>query len=307
MPVGNYTFEVEGSTSHGRWSDATKLGIEILPAWYQTQGFRALGMFALLGLVWFTYVLRIRSLERQFGVVLETRVAERTRIARELHDTLLQSLHGLMFRFQAARNMLPKRPEEAMEAMDGAITRTEQAIAESRDSISDLRTSPSTANDLADALTAMGRELANSREAHNGLPLFGVTVEGQPRPLSPIVRDEACRIAHEVLTNAFRHSEANRIEAEVRYDHHALRLRFRDDGKGIDAEILKMGGRPGHWGLPGIRERAQRIGAKVDFWSEAGAGTEVQVFVSGAVAYEDNGHQSRFGLFHKWRKHANRG
>ncbi len=165
LPIGRYTFEVEGSTNHGRWSDPARLGIEILPAWYQTQAFRALVLFVLVGLTWLAYVLRIRSLEHQFGVVLETRVAERTRIARELHDTLLQSLHGLMFRFQAARNMLPRRPEEAMEALDGAITRTEQAIAESRDSISDLRNQPSTANNIAEALTAMGKELASSHEA----------------------------------------------------------------------------------------------------------------------------------------------
>lgn len=131
-------------------------------------------------------------------------------------------------------------------------------------------------------------------------------MEGKPRPLAPIVHYEACRIAHEILANAFRHAEANRIEAEVRFDRHSLRLRFRDDGKGIDPETLKVGGRPGHWGLPGIRERVLRIDAKLDFWSEAGAGTEVQVSVSGAVAYEKNADTSRFGLFRKGRRHVHR-
>jgi ligand-binding sensor domain-containing protein/signal transduction histidine kinase len=305
LPVARYTFEVEGATSHGRWSEPTRLTIQVLPAWYKTQTFRALCLFALIGLAWFTYALRIRSLERQFAVALEARVAERTRIARELHDTLLQSLHGLMFRSQAARNMLPRRTEEAMEALDGAITRTEQAIAESRDAIKDLRTAAPAQNDIAEALSAMGRELAASREADHGSPVFSVTVEGQPRPLASLIQDEACRIAHEVMTNAFRHAEAHRIEAEIRYDPHSLRLRFRDDGKGIDPEILKLGGRSGHWGLPGIRERARRIGAKLDFWSEAGAGTEIQVSVSGAIAYEKNG-DTRFSLFSKGRRHGQR-
>ena len=293
LPVGSYTFEVEGSTSHGRWSAPAVLGIEVLPAWYQTQAFRALGVLVLIGLSWFTYVLRIRNLERRFGVLMEVRLAERTRIARALHDTLLQSLHGLMYRSQAARNMLPQRPQEAMKVLDGAIIRTEQAIAESRDAIKDLRTARSGRYEIADALTAMGQELADSREDGRTSPVFSVTVEGQPLPLSSIIQDEACQIAQEILANAFRHAEAHRIESEIRYDRHCLRLRFRDDGKGIDPEILKVGGRPGHWGLPGIRERAHRIGAKLDFWSEAGAGAEIQLSIPGALAYKEDGKNAR--------------
>ena len=233
-------------------------------------------------------------------------MAERTRIARELHDTLLQSLHGVTFRFQAARNMLPRCPEEAMEALDGAITRTEQAIAESRDAIKDLRGVPAAQSDLAESITAMGQELARSHEAEHGSPVFSVTVEGPPRPLSPFIQNEALRIAQEILTNLFHHAEAHRIEAEIRYDRHSLWLRFRDDGRGINPEILRKGGRPGHWGLPGMRERAQRIGAKLDFWSEAGAGTEVQLFVSVAIAYEKTRNNAPVGLLRKRRNHEQR-
>jgi signal transduction histidine kinase len=205
-----------------------------------------------------------------------------------------------MFRFQAARNMLPRRPEEAMEALDGAITRTEEAIAEGRDAIKDLRATPAQ-SDIAEALAAMGQELAAGHEAKHGPPVFSVTVEGQQRSLSLIIQDEVCRIAHQVLLNSFSHAEAKRIEAEIRYNHHLFRVRFRDDGKGIDPEILRDGGRPGHWGLPGIRERAQRIGAKLDFWSEAGAGTEVQLTVPAAVAYERSPERARFEFIRKWR------
>jgi signal transduction histidine kinase len=218
------------------------------------------------------------------------------RIGRELHDTLLQSLHGLMFRFQAARNMLPARPEEAMRALDGAIERTEQAIAESRDAIQDLRTAPSAQSNLAELLTAVGRELA---AAHNGnnAPAFRIIAEGEQRTLTPFVQDEVYRISREVLRNAFKHADARNIEAEIRYDDKHLRVRLRDDGKGIDPKVLQEGGRSGHWGLRGIRERAQQLGARLDFWSEAGAGTEVQLDVPGATAYQTSNDKIGFRPF----------
>ena len=164
LPLGTYTFEVEGATSHGRWSKATKLGIRILPAWYQTQTFRALCGLVMFVVLWSSYLLRIKGMKHRFEVILEARVAERTRIARDLHDTLLQSLHGLMFRFQAARNMLPRRVEEAMGSLDGAITRTEEAITESRDAIKDLRGGSMAQNNIPESLTVMGQELAGSDE-----------------------------------------------------------------------------------------------------------------------------------------------
>ncbi len=263
LPVGSYTFEVEGATRHGRWSKATQLGVRIPPAWDQTQTFRALCLLLIFVVLWSSYLLRIKSLKHRFGVVLDARVAERTRIARDLHDTLLQSLHGLMFRFQAARNMLPQRTEEAMKAFDGAITRTEQAITEGRDAIQDLRSASVAQTDIAESIAAMGQELACSEGLSHDSAVFSMTVEGQQRALPAIIQNEVCRIAHEVLLNSFGHSEAGLIEAEIRYDRHALRLRFRDDGKGIDPEILKNGGRPGHWGLHGMRERAQRIHAQL--------------------------------------------
>ena len=304
LPVGRYTFEVEGATSHGRWSEPARLAIQILPAWYQTKTFRALCLLLLLAALWSAYLLRIQSLQHRFGFILEARVAERTRIARDLHDTLLQSLHGLMFRFQAARNMLPRRPEEAMAALDGAITRTEQAIAESRDAIKDLRVVPAAQTDIAEMLATTVKELADSRGSNLDLPIVSVTVEGEQQQLAPMIRDEVFRMAHEVLLNAFRHSAAHRIELEIRYDHHFLRLRVRDDGKGIDPEILKMGGRRGHWGLPGIRERAKRIGARLDFWSEAGVGTEVQIMVSAGTAYGKSNDSARFVRW--WRSRGQR-
>jgi len=234
---------------------------------------------------------------------LEERVNERTRIARELHDTLLQNLHGLLFRFQAARNMLPRRTEEAMGALDGAILRTEQAIAESRDTIKDLRAERVTPTDLAELLTQTGRELESVADANGNPPIFRVIVEGERQTLSPALQDEVYRIARELLRNAFQHAHAHRIEAEIRYDNHLLRVLIRDDGKGMDPKVLKEGGQPGHWGLPGVRERAKQIGARLDFWSEAGAGSEVQLTVPASGASERRRDDSRFRLFRKTRSH----
>jgi signal transduction histidine kinase len=243
------------------------------------------------------YRYRLHQIAREFNVQLEARVEERTRIARELHDSLLQSFHGLVFRFQAARNMLPRRPAEAIEALDGAIIRAEQAIAEGRGAIQDLRAEPAAQNDLAHLLTAIGQELAGTEDGNGDSPAFGVTVEGAPQTLDPILQDEIYRIAREALRNAFRHAHAVRIEAEIRYDERGLQLRIRDDGKGIDPGLLKVGGRAGHWGLTGLRERAKRIGAQLDLWSEAGAGTEVQLNVPASVAYAAPPSRIGQGLF----------
>jgi signal transduction histidine kinase len=208
------------------------------------------------------------------------------RIAREMHDTLLQSFHGLMLRFQVARDMLPARPEEAMQSLDGALAMADQAIAESRDAIQDLRSKPVGPIDLEHLLTAMGQELADSQDANGDSTAFCVTVEGERRTLSPMLQDEVYRIGREVLRNAFRHAGASHIDAEIRYDERLLRLRIRDDGRGIDPKVLEKGGRARHWGLIGIRERAKRMGAQLHFWSEAGVGTEVQLTVPASAAYE---------------------
>jgi signal transduction histidine kinase len=288
----------------GLWNeDGATLDFSVAPAWYQTNWFRVACAATLLMLLYLLYQLRLRQLRHQFSIGLEARVNERTRIARELHDTLLQSLHGLMFRFQAARNMLPRRPEQAMQDLDSAIARTEQAIAESRGAIQDLRSEPVAQSDLAELLTATGQELASFEGPNRDGPVFRLIVEGQRRRLSPIIQEEVYWIARELLRNAFRHASAHRIEAEIRYEDRLFRLRVRDDGKGMDSKVLEAGGRAGHWGLPGVRERAQKLGARLDFWSEAGAGTEVQLTVPAAVAYEKSRDGAGFRLFRKARIH----
>jgi signal transduction histidine kinase len=230
------------------------------------------------------YLYRLRQLAKEFNIRLEERVDERTRVARELHDTLLQSFQGLLLRFQTASELFPKRPAEAKQTLDSAIEQAAQAITEGRDAVQGLRSSTTVTNDLACAITTLGTELAGSESNPNAAE-FHVEVEGTPQDLHPILRDEVYRIAGEALRNAFRHADARRIEAEIRYDEREFRLRVRDDGKGINSKLLNRNERPGHYGMRGMRERAKLLGGKLTVWSEVETGTEVELSIPGANAY----------------------
>jgi signal transduction histidine kinase len=299
LAPGNYVFRVTAANNSGVWNEAgDMLRFSIAPVYYQTNWFRALCVAAVLVLVWGFYRLRLHQVQRRFNAGLEASVSERTRIARELHDTLLQSLHGLMFQYQAARNMLPREPDEAAAVLDSAIGATEQTITDSRGAIQHLR-SEMGEGDLEQWLTTTGQELARLHAADGHAPVFRSTVEGERKTLSALPRDEIYRIAREILRNAFQHAQASRIEVEIRYDDREFRLRVRDDGKGVDSRVLEGGGTAGHWGVRGVRERAQQIGARLDFWSEAGAGTEVELTVPAAIAYEKAMERRRFNLLRK--------
>ena len=284
LPPGKYSFRVTASHGDGVWDDTpATLDFSITPAYYQTNWFRALCACIFLALLWAAYQWRVRQLQHQFDMTLDARVGERTRIARELHDTLLQSAHGLLLRFQIVSQLLPGRPIEAKEKLDNAIDQTANFITEARDEVQGLRDSTVQSNDLALAISTLGEELATDSTDHR--PAFRVAVEGEARNLHPILRDEIYKIAAEALRNAFRHSQARQIEAEIRYDDEQFRLRVRDDGKGVGPAILSGQSSEGHYGLPGMRERATLIGGKLVVWSEIDAGTEVELRVPAGAAY----------------------
>jgi signal transduction histidine kinase len=286
LSPGRYHFQAGASDANGAWSDKVATAeFTILPAFYQTHWFRALCAVLIVLLAWVGYQLRIRWLRRQFETMLDARVAERTRIARDLHDTLLQSFHGLLLRFQTASNLLPDRPTESKQVLAGAIDQAAEAITEGRDAVQGLRTSATETNDLVDSLRALAEELANENRSDASLQL---EVQGTPRALHPIVRDEVFRIAGEALRNAFRHADAKHIEVELRYDKRRLRVRLRDDGKGIDPEVLRTEGREGHFGLRGMRERAKVAGGKLTVWSGLDAGTEVELSIPASHAYSSS-------------------
>jgi signal transduction histidine kinase/ligand-binding sensor domain-containing protein len=285
LPAGQYTLRVQGSNNRGVWNeDGLTLSLEVLPPWWGTTWFRTACVGMLLALLWAGYQLRLRQLHHQFDMTLEARVGERTRIARELHDTLLQGFHGLLLRFQTASYLLPERPADAKRELDGAIEYAAKAITEGRDAVQGLRSSTVEGNDLAAAIRTLGDELATGATGHS-TPAFRVGVEGHPRDLRPIVRDEIYKIAGEALRNSFRHADARQIEAELRYDDKEFRLRVRDDGKGIDQKVLAAQGIEGHYGLRGMSERAALIGGTVSVWSEVGAGTEVELRISNSAVF----------------------
>ena len=283
-PPKHYRFRVIAANNSGVWNEeGATLDFVIPPAWYQTNWFRALCVAAFLTLLWGLYHLRVLQLRREFNAALEARVGERTRVARELHDTLLQSFHGLMLRFAVAERLLPSRVEEAQKELRRAMALATDAITEGRDAVQGLRDSTIVTNDLVRAIQTIGEELAGNK-TNPGSPSFGMRVEGASRDLRPLLRDEVYRIATEALRNAFRHANATRIEAEVRYGDKQFRIRIVDDGKGIDPTVLSEG-REGHYGLPGMRERAEVVGGKLTVWSELESGTEVELTVPAANAY----------------------
>jgi signal transduction histidine kinase len=280
----SYRFRVVACNSEGLWSESeAAVGFEVEPTVWQTWWFRTGSAASILLLVWCVYLYRLRQLAKEFNIRLEERVGERTRVARELHDTLLQSFHGLLLRFQTVSNLLPAG--EPKQKLDDAIDQSAQAVTEGRDAVQGLRSSMTVTNDLATAITALGTELARSEFNPNAAE-FHVDVEGTPRDLHPILRDEIYRIAGEALRNAFHHAQAQRIEMEIRYDKRQLRLRVRDDGKGIDPKLLNDDGRAGHYGLRGMRERAKLMGGKLAVWSELDSGTEVELRIPASRAYE---------------------
>ncbi len=291
LPPRNYRFRVMASNNSGVWNEAgATFDFSIDPKYYQTTWFKVACAAAFLTVLWGLYRLRLYQIAREFNVRLDERVGERTRLARDLHDTLLQSFQGLMLRLQVVDELLP--PGKAKEQLEQTLERADQAIVEGRSAVHDLRSSTTTTNDLAQAVRAVADELATE-----GSPTFRLVVEGPVRDLHPILRDDVYRIAREALRNAFNHAQAHHIEAEITYGD-GLRLRIRDDGRGIPPDILEAG-RSGHYGLNGIRERAGQIGASLDIWSGGGSGTEIDLSVPGAIAYGGSASRPRFALFRK--------
>jgi signal transduction histidine kinase/ligand-binding sensor domain-containing protein len=289
IPVGTHSFHVRASNGDGIW-DRAGISYEITqePYFYARGWFRLVAGIAFFLTLTGGYSLRLHRIRAQMNARLDERVTERLRIARDLHDTLLQSFHGLLPRFQAVQNLLPGRIAEAQQVLEAAVDDAAQAITEARDAVQDLRSSTIVTNDLAKAIEVLGGELrAHQRDADGDSADFSVHVEGPPLDLNPILRDEIYRIAGEALRNAFHHARARRIEVEIRYAERQFSVRVRDDGIGIDASALSQEGRPGHFGLRGMRERSKSIGGQLEVWSEHGAGTEMELTMPATIVYGD--------------------
>jgi signal transduction histidine kinase len=280
---GHYSFRVIAANNDGVWNESgASLAFVIPPGFVQTGWFIALCIAGGAAAVWALIRLRVRQVRGRLEERMEERLNERTRIARELHDSLLQGFQGMMFRLQAVRQLLPAG--DAAKFLDSAMQVGDQAIGEGREAVQSLRSSTFDDGDLATSLSALGAELEAGIEP-SSKPRYHVVVEGRPRELTAVVRDEAYRIAREAVCNAYQHAKAGHIETEVTFGDVDLTIRVRDDGIGVDPQILVRGQRLGHWGLPGMRERSEKLGGHLRVWSEGNAGTEIELHVPAHVAY----------------------
>jgi ligand-binding sensor domain-containing protein/signal transduction histidine kinase len=279
LPPGDYRFRVLACNNSGVWNETgTFLDFSIAPAYYQTAWFRLLFVAVFILLLGALYQLRLRQVAGQVRGRMEERLAERERIARDLHDTLLQSVQGLILKFHAVATQM-RRDEPAYDALEKTLDQADRVLAEGRDSIKHLRGTAEASGDLPAAFQRVVEETPRGGDV-----AFKTVIEGSVRELHPIIREESYCIGREALVNALTHSEGRHVEVEITYDPRQFRLRVRDDGRGIDPAIIEEG-RPDHWGLRGMRERAQRIGAQLNLWSRAETGTEVELTVPGATAY----------------------
>ena len=286
LPPGNYRFRVIASNPDGVWSgEEAAVRFQVDPLFWQTWWFRASVLIGcmLAGLA--VYRLRVLRVTKQLHVRFEERLAERTRIAQELHDTLLQGFLSVSMHVHVAADRLPE-DSQAKPTLIRALQLMGQVIEEGRNAVRGLRSSHSASLDLEQSFSRIQQELAPESGGAQSVA-FRVVVEGARRPLHPMLRDEAYRIGREALSNAFRHSNAKNITMNIHYTPNRLRILVRDDGCGIDSKML-VTGRDGHWGLSGMRERAERIGARFHVWSSPGAGTEIELSVPGVVAFQDH-------------------
>lgn len=288
LPPGRYEFRVTASNNDGVWNDEPGHQTLILPpTLFQTVWFRLLCTVVAAALLVILFLVRLRQvslqLHRQLEQRFDARTEERTRIARDLHDSLLQGFQGLMFRLQAVRQLLPNRAAEAAAQLETALSSGDRAIAEGRDAVRDLRDTALIQGDLGETLLSLGNDFGGAAASLE--PSYHVFVEGKPRPLDPLVRDEVYRIAREGIRNAFKHARASTIETELVYGPTHFIVRIRDDGVGIDPHVLAQGRREGHWGLPGMRERASTFKGTFSVWSELDAGSEIELKIPAQTAY----------------------
>jgi signal transduction histidine kinase len=264
---------------HTAWTVRVGAPGLLLPRTFKPVWFMVPCVIAAGGLLWLLFALLFRRLERQLQLRLAEQLAERERIARELHDALLQSVGGLILQFQTAAERIPL-DDPTRQMLEEALKQSDDVLSEGRERLLELRVISAAAKELPQALAAVGLELRQDHAAE-----FRVVVNGNPRELHAMVREELYRIGREAIANCFEHANAERCETEINYDSSQLRIGIRDDGCGVDGTILELRQRTGRWGLPGMYERAREIGAHLEVWSRPGAGTEVEVRVPALIAY----------------------
>lgn len=281
LAPGTYRFHVIAANEDGVWNrTGADLAITIPPTFLQSIWFKLLVATALALLAWALYSLRVRQVAAALEARFQVRTAERERIARELHDTLLQGFQGLMLRFQAASNQLPG-DDPLRQDIDKALDRADGVLAEGRTRVRDLRNETARI-DLAEALVDIAGDFDDG-----AAPPIDVVIEGGARAIVPLVSEELLRITEEALRNAVAHAKASRISVRLAFGRGRLALSVADDGVGLPAAVREAGERDGHYGLKGMRERAERVGGRLTISTRPNGGTEVEVQAPASVAYVD--------------------
>ena len=292
---GTYRFRVIAANNDGVWNrQGATFEFTVAPTFLQSNWFLLLCLIGLGLLAWLAYSVRVRQVTGRIRAGLEVRLAERERIARELHDTLLQTFQGLVLRFQAVADRIPSE-QPLRTVIDQALERADEALLEGRSRVLELRVAR---GDLGQALLRVAEECGT-----DGTTRFNLVVEGRPRALHPTVSDEVERIGAEAIRNAFQHAQAREIDAVLSYRLHELRFDLHDDGVGLPANIVERGEREGHYGLTGMRERARQIGGTLTISSREKGGTEVALSVPGRAAYTDGRRRWRIAsIVQDWLK-----
>ena len=279
LPPRDYRFRVIACNNDGVWNETgATLAFSIDPAFYQTVSFRLLYLAAAAGILLAAIRWRMRLMAARLAAQFQERLSERTRIAQDLHDTLLQGFMSASLQLSLANRELTE-DSKAKPIVTEVLDLMRSVIEEGRSAVRGMRLTQADANDLEKAFSRIRAEAIADEPAN-----FRVQVEGTERSLHALVRDDVYRIGREAIINAFRHSNAANVEVELRYSDRGLRLYVRDDGRGIEAAVLRDG-REGHWGLSGMRETAERIGAKLRLQSRPGEGAEVELTVPAEIAF----------------------
>jgi signal transduction histidine kinase/ligand-binding sensor domain-containing protein len=294
LPPGQYRFRVIAANNDGVWNDqGAALSFYVTPTFYQRVWFKVLLAVLAVLILWLLYLYRLAKATEAVKVRLEERVAERERIARDLHDTFFQGIQGLLLRFNTGTARLPQS-EPARPIFVEALEQSDRVMLEGRKLVLDLRET-SESSVLEDILARAGEEFQSLHPA-----TFKLTVLGETRPLRGATSTELYSLVREALYNAFRHAAAELIEVELHYTAEFLNIRVRDDGRGIEEDVLRDRRRAGHWGLPGMCERSEKLGGKLTLWSREGSGTEVEVSIPAAAAYRQQARSVLPGWLMRW-------
>ena len=292
LSPGHYQFTVAATNGDGIWNPMNaSIQLSIPPLFYQTIWFRMLAVLVFAMLVWMLFLVRLRQSNERIEARLGERLTERDRIARELHDTLLQGFQMLVLRFQVITDTIsPENP--ARRLLEDSLSRAERTLQEGRDKVVALRSETESGNDLAVELAQFGHELSSGSKT-----TFQLTVEGNPRQIHPVVYEEIQMIAREAITNSFRHASATAIECVIQFATRHFLFVSRDNGCGIPDRVLQTRSKDGHWGLVGMEERAQKIGAVLRIGRGDTGGTEVALKLRAGIVYAGNARSRVFGFF----------